>query len=353
MAYTDIDDPSAYFQTKLYTAADAYTFDGNSDLAPNWMWIKERNGTNEHNLFDSVRGTTIRLESSASAAEQTSSTTLTAFGSDGFTVGNNGGTGQNGGNYVGWGWKAGTSFTNDASATSVGNIDSQGSVNQTAGFSIIKWSGNGSNDQQIAHGLGAAPAWWIVKRRNADVDWYTVHKSTIADYHDDYFLRLNENTILEGDNNVGTGVPTSSVFFVGNDTLSNASGGEYIAYLFAEKQGYSKVGSYVGNGNANGTFVYTGFKPAFVIAKNSSATTNWQLLDNKRNTFNVVNKVLYPDISNAEATVSGDRLVDFLSNGFKVRNTTTDWNTSGQTIIYMCFAENPFTTSTGVPTTAR
>jgi len=352
MAYTDIDDPSAYFQTKLYTAADAYTFDGNSDLAPNWMWIKERNGTNEHNLFDSVRGTTIRLESSASAAEQTSSTTLTAFGSDGFTVGNNGGTGQNGGNYVGWGWKAGTSFTNDASATSVGNIDSQGSVNQTAGFSIIKWSGNGSNDQQIAHGLGAAPAWWIVKRRNADVDWYTVHKSTIANYYDDYFLRLNDNTVLEGDNNVGTGVPTSSVFFVGNDTLSNASGGEYIAYLFAEKQGYSKFGSYTGNGNADGTFIYTGFKPAWIMVKNASATQNWLIYDDKISPINAITALNFPNQSSAEDSSAGARM-DMLSNGFKLRINHAGENASGNNYIYMAFAEQPFVTSTGVPATAR
>jgi len=353
MAYTDIDDPSAYFQTKLYTAADAYTFDGNSDLAPNWMWIKERNGTNEHNLFDSVRGTTIRLESSASAAEQTSSTTLTAFGSDGFTVGNNGGTGQNGGNYVGWGWKAGTSFTNDASATSVGNIDSQGSVNQTAGFSIIKWSGNGSNDQQIAHGLGAAPAWWIVKRRNADVDWYTVHKSTIADYHDDYFLRLNENTILEGDNNVGTGVPTSSVFFVGNDTLSNASGGNYIAYLFAEKKGYSKFGSYIGNNDNDGAFVYLGFKPAFVLIKIiDTQTDNWIMQDNKRNPFNLAtSQRLRANTNGAEFSSSNE--IDLLSNGFKCHGADGEINGSGAKYIYMAFAEQPFVTSTGIPATAR
>jgi len=353
MAYTDIDDPSAYFQTTLYTGnggTQTITNGGNSDLQPNWIWTKVRSETGSHRLVDTVRGITKPLFSNGTDAEG-DETNYSAFNSDGFSLVNNS-LNENNRTYVAWQWKAGTSFTNDASATSVGNIDSQGSVNQTAGFSIIKWSGNGSNDQQIAHGLGAAPAWWIVKRRNADVDWYTVHKSTIANYYDDYFLRLNDNTVLEGDNNVGTGVPTSSVFFVGNDTLSNASGGEYIAYLFAEKKGYSKFGSYIGNGNADGTFVYTGFKPAWIMVKNISATQNWLIYDNKISPVNTITALNFPNQNGAEDPSAGARM-DMLSNGFKLRINHAGENASGNNYIYMAFAEQPFVTSTGVPANAR
>jgi len=353
MAYTEIDDPSAYFQTTLYTGnggTQTITNGGNSDLQPNWIWTKVRSETGSHRLVDTVRGLAKPLFSNGNDAEG-DETNYSAFNSDGFSLVNNS-LNENNRTYVAWQWKAGTSFTNDASATSVGNIDSQGSVNQTAGFSIIKWSGNGSNDQQIAHGLGAAPAWWIVKRRNADVDWYTVHKSTIANYYDDYFLRLNDNTVLEGDNNVGTGVPTSSVFFVGNDTLSNASGGEYIAYLFAEKQGYSKFGSYTGNGNVDGTFVYTGFKPAWTMIKKTSGADNWVIDDGTRSPFNLMENTLYANLSNAEYT-SNLYGIDFLSNGFKIKDDDGNYNSSGGTYIYLAFAEQPFVTSTGIPATAR
>jgi len=353
MAFTDIDDPSVYFQTTLYTGnggTQTITNGGNSDLQPNWIWTKVRSETGSHRLVDTVRGLAKPLFSNGNDAEG-DETNYSAFNSDGFSLVNNS-LNENNRTYVAWQWKAGTSFSNDASATSVGNIDSQGSVNQTAGFSIIKWSGNGSNDQQIAHGLGAAPAWWIVKRRNADVDWYTVHKSTIANYYDDYFLRLNDNTVLEGDNNVGTGVPTSSVFFVGNDTLSNASGGEYIAYLFAEKQGYSKFGSYTGNGNADGTFIYTGFKPAWIMVKNASATQNWLIYDDKISPINAITALNFPNQSSAEDSSAGARM-DMLSNGFKLRINHAGENASGNNYIYMAFAEQPFVTSTGVPATAR
>jgi len=350
MAYTDIDDPSAYFQTKLYTAAGTYTFDGNSDLAPNWMWIKERNGTNEHNLFDSVRGTTKRLESSTTAAEQTSSTTLTAFGSDGFTVGNNGGTGQNGGNYVGWGWKAGTSFTNDASSTSIGSIDSAGSVSTDAGFSIVSYTGTGAN-ATIAHGLGAKPQVIFTKSRDTAQNWLVQHKYSIGSdgWTDSLVLNLT-NTADDDASYWNDTEPTSTVFSVGSSALSNKSSDSLIAYLFAEKQGYSKFGSYKGNGNANGTFVYTGFKPAWVMTKISSATGQWGIADNKRGVA-PSGEFLFADSSGA--TNDAPNNFDFTAQGFKPRADYAAMNTSGATYIFMAFAEQPFVTSTGVPATAR
>jgi len=350
MAYTTIDDPSKYFQTKLYTAADTYTFDGNSDMQPDWMWIKERNGTNEHNLFDSVRGTTKRLESSTTAAEQTSSTTLTAFGSDGFTVGNNGGTGQNGGNYVGWGWKAGTSFTNDASSTSIGSIDSAGSVSTDAGFSIVSYTGTGAN-ATIAHGLGAKPQVIFTKSRDTAQNWLVQHKYSIGSdgWTDSLVLNLT-NTADDDASYWNDTEPTSTVFSVGSSALSNKSSDSLIAYLFAEKQGYSKFGSYKGNGNANGTFVYTGFKPAWVMTKISSATGQWGIADNKRGVA-PSGEFLFADSSGA--TNDAPNNFDFTAQGFKPRADYAAMNTSGATYIFMAFAEQPFVTSTGVPATAR
>ena len=346
MAYTEIDDPSVYFQIKLYTAADAYTFDGNSDMQPDWMWIKERNGTNEHNLFDSVRGTTKRLETSTTAAEQTSSTTLTAFGSDGFTVGNNPGTGQNGGNYVGWGWKAGTSFSNSAGANGA-NLASTGSVSTTAGFSIVSFTGNRDATRTVFHGLGVVPKMIIFKNLEGTNGW-TIYNETIGNAKK---LTLN-NTSAAGNCTAcfASTTPTAAVFTVGDDGDTNGGGEAMIAYCFADVQGYSKVGSYVGNGNADGTYVYTGFKPAWIMFKQTNTTSNWTIYDTTRDTFNVMEDKIHPNTNGAESDFTG---LDSLSNGFKFRTTEGTFNASGGSFIFMAFAEQPFVTSTGVPATAR
>jgi len=328
MAYTDIDDPSAYFQTKLYTEAGAYTFDGNSDMQPDFVWIKERNGTNEHNLFDSVRGTTKRLESSTNAAEQTSSTTLTAFGSDGFTVGNNPGTGQNGGNYVGWGWKK----------------------SATPGFDIVAFTGNGSA-RTISHSLSAVPKMYIVKNRSTgSTQWRVYHASLGATKH----MALDATQAVGDAASVFNDTePTSSVFSVGTDDAANKNGDSLIAYLFADKQGYSKFGSYIGNGNVNGSYIHLGFKPAFVLIKRAigDAGEGWSIFDNARSPFNKMLNELRADVASAEST--SNHTMEFYSNGFKIPRAGGGINTSGDTHIYMAFAEQPFVTSTGVPATAR
>ena len=346
MAYTEIDDPSVYFQIKLYTAADAYTFDGNSDMQPDWMWIKERNGTNEHNLFDSVRGTTKRLETSTTAAEQTSSTTLTAFGSDGFTVGNNPGTGQNGGNYVGWGWKAGTSFSNSAGANGA-NLASTGSVSTTAGFSIVSFTGNRDATRTVFHGLGVVPKMIIFKNRASTNGW-TIYNETIGNAKK---LTLN-NTSAAGNCTAcfASTTPTAAVFTVGDDGDTNGGGEAMIAYCFADVKGYSKFGSYAANENVDGTFIYLGFKPAWIMLKQSNLTRDWHMFDNKRSTSNAVSKYLRPNVNGAED--SGEEYVDFLSNGFKIKNTGNRFNDADGTYIFMAFAEQPFVTSKGVPATA-
>ena len=219
-------------------------------------------------------------------------------------------------------------------------------ANQDAGFSIVTYTTAGSA-ATIGHGLGAKPDVILLKKRNGAIGWLVRHVSTGTSY-------LSLNSTIAATSNPGptwtTTEPTTSVYSIGTSTDVNINGGEYVAYCFASKQGYSKFGGYVGNGSADGTFVYTGFKPAFVMMKNSSVGASWHMVDNKRLDYNPTKKVLYANLSNAEGTE--DR-VDLLSNGFKLRTTNTEVNGNGYNIIYMAFAENPFTTSTGIPTTAR
>jgi len=353
MAYTDIDDPSVYFQTTLYTGnggTNAITNTGNSDLQPDWIWFKRRDGADNNILFDVVRGVTKGIYSDLTNAEDNLADSLASFNSDGFTLGADTGSGGsiNGNNetYASWQWKAGTSFTNDASGTSVGSIDSAGSVNTDAGFSVISYTGTGSNGT-IAHGLGVVPAWIIHKRKDDASGWVVWHKSIGTN-----ITELNETGAAQGGSSYINGtVPTSSVFSVGTSGDINASGGTYIAYCFAEKKGYSKFGSYVANsGGANSTFVYLGFKPAWIMVKKSSGTQSWYIGDNKRLGYNPKNENVNADTNGVE--FSQDNW-DVLSNGFKIKNNGAGVGTGGDTYIYMAFAEQPFVTSTGVPATAR
>jgi hypothetical protein len=348
MAYTTIDDPSVYFQIKLYTAAGAYTFDGNSDMQPDWMWIKELNGTNEHNLFDSVRGVTNGIESSTNAAQFDRNTTLTAFGSDGFTVGNNGGTGQNGGNYVGWGWKVNGS----GSENTVGDLTVTAlSVNQTAGISIGKitdgFTSTSSNSETVGHGLGAIPQVIIVKNTEATGDWQVYH----VGIGNTKKIRLNSTGAGADSTLFDNTTPTSSVWSVRGGDF--ATGEDVVFYAFAEKQGYSKFGNYLGTAGNNGDapFIYTGFKPSWFMVKNASATSAWEIYDSKSLGYNDQNHQLRANANDALSAVSD--YVDFVSNGIKIRHNSTGINEDGDNFIYMAFAENPFVTSTGVPATAR
>ena len=346
MAYTTIDDPTLYFSSTIWTGNGvddrAIGIDG-TGMQPDFVWIKSRNDTDNHRLVDSVRGATKHLESDNTSAEQTSSNVKT-FTSTGVTLSTNGAVNANSELYASWSWKAGTSFTNDASATGIGTIDSTGSVNQDAGFSICSYTGTGSAGT-IKHGLSAAPNFMIVKNRDAARSW-NVYFGDPTDY-----MYLNDTAAAADYNEIWNDTaPTTSVFSVGTDNGVNQSGEKYIAYIFAEKKGYSKFGSYTGNGNNDGTFVYTGFKPAFVMNKLSSGADNWLISDNKRLGYNEKNQQLFPNLSNAEQT---NVRYDLYSNGFKVVNNNGEINTSGATYIYMAFAENPFVTSTGVPACAR
>ena len=330
--YTTIDDPSAYFQTTLYTgngSTNAITNSGNSDLQPDWVWIKKRSATENHALYDSVRGTTKTLYSNLTEAEYTESTSLTAFGSDGFTLGADGIVNANTGTYVSWNWKE----------------------SATAGFDIVSYTGN-SSVRTISHNCGAIPKMMIVKKRSDGDNWSVYHQGTGAGN----FTILNTTAASAGSSTMWNNTtPTASVFSLGNKGEVNANGQTFIAYLFADIKGYSKFGSYTGNGNADGTFVFCGFKPACIIIKGAvsgagDAAQNWEIYDNKRLGYNVDNNNLNPNTSGAEST--GDRL-DIVSNGFKIRVNSDGVNDNGSTYIYMAFAENPFVTSSGVPATAR
>jgi hypothetical protein len=345
MAYTTVDNPELYFQTKLYTGnsgTNAITLDGSENMQPDWIWIKERGATGFHVLTDVVRGITKQLYTNDNQVENTNSFSITAIGSNGFTLGNRADVNNNSDTYVAWNWLAGGT----ASSNTDGSITSTVSANTTSGFSIVSYSGTGSN-LDFGHGLGAVPDWFMIKNRDVDQAWRVYHKSMGFTKR----LVLSE-TGAESASAVGlNGSPSSSLIYLDTSTdCTNASGQDYICYAFAEKKGYSKFGSYIGNGSTDGTFVYTGFRPAFVMFKSTSTTGGWEIHDNKRDTFNPSSKRLFPHLSNAEAT---EDYVDFVSNGFKFRTTDATGNTGGTTYIYMAFASEPFTTSTGIPCTAR
>jgi hypothetical protein len=352
MAYTDIDNPSeTAFNTVLYTgngsAGQAITGVG---FQPDLTWIKNRSADENHSLTDSVRGVTKTLRSDTHIAETTDSQGQTAFGTDGFSVGSEPKINGSGNSIVAWNWKAGTAFSNDASSTGVGSIDSVGSINTTTGFSIITYNGT-DGTETVAHGLGVAPDFIWFKRRNADKNNVAYHSAlgNTKSVYPDNTSAASTNYDYFADTS-----PTSSVFTIKKDedyTETNQSGGTYVAWCFAEKKGYSKFGSYIGNVNANGNFVYLGFKPAFVLVKLYGQSGSWWMWDNKRNTANPITQGLSPDTSNAESAPY-TAAMDFLSNGFKIREGGSDINRSTG-LIYMAFAEQPFVTSTGVPATAR
>ena len=360
MAYTTIDDPSKYFQIATWTGSastDTITFGGNSDLQLDLLWSKCRSNGHSHALMDTSRVTSgdyLPLFADTTDVEQTTyDSELQSILSDGFTVGTQPHAGGDGKTYVGYGWKAngGSTTTNDASATSVGTIDSVYQANTTAGFSIVTYSGSGSAGT-IAHGLGVTPNWVMIKNRGSSTRGWIVYHDKSHGTPEENFTLLNTNAAVADLDRMNDTAPTSTVFSVSDDTHVNNGSDTYVAYCFANVQGYSKFGSYKGNNNANGPFVYTGFKPAWLLIKNvSSAGNSWVLLDNKRQGFNVENDFLFPNATDAESANLSNHGFDFLSNGFKNRG--TGQNDDGDTFVYMAFAEHPFVSSKGVPATAR
>ena len=345
--------PAQNMAVSLYTGTGATQSISNAvngvSFQPDWVWIKSRNAAQTHGLFDSNRGVQKLLQSNSTAAELTSSAYLTAFDSGGFSLGTTQFLNGSGDTFVGWQWKAGgTAVTNTA-----GSITSSVSANTTAGFSVVTYTGNGTSNATVGHGLGVAPSFFIIKNRSSATDWPVYHKSLPSHDGGNYptnSLRLNTTGALA--NTLGLWVaPTSTVIQIddgqlsaGNRPLVNTNGSNYVAYCFAPIAGYSAFGSYTGNASTDGPFVYLGFRPRFIMIKRSSdGTNNWEVRDTARDTYNTADDRLFPNTSSAED--ANNEGVDFLSNGFKVRNSGSGCNASGATYIYAAFAENPFKNS--------
>jgi hypothetical protein len=332
------------------TVMDATTYTGTGAslsvtnagaFKPDFVWVKGRSGATDHAWYDSVRGTTKQIESNTQTAETTEATGLTAFGTSGFTVGSLAQMNTSAATYVGWQWQAGQGST--TTGTGTGGITSvTQSVNATAGFSIVTYTGSGSNGT-VTHGLGVAPKMIIVRIRNGTTNNWRVYNSSLTSAS--YFLYLN-GTQPEGSDATlwNSTAPTSSVFSLGTNGDVNASTYNYVAYCWSEIAGFSKFGKYTGNGSSDGTFVYTGFRPKFVMIKSINLSDeNWTIFDTSRNTYNLTDLQLFPNLTNADlnGTARG-AVLDLLSNGFKLRGTNGEVNSSSGTYIYMAFAENPF-----------
>ena len=365
MAYTTIDDASKHFQITLYTGSGSSTQNvvngGNSNLQPDWVWVKHRGATRWHRLIDSQRGVSKNLYSNEDDAEGTEAS-VTAFNSDGFSLGTD--TGSDGWNedsdaHVAWQWKA-NGGTATATGTESGNNPAYSvQANQTAGFSIVTYTGTGA-EGDVTHGLGGKPDFILIHVRNGEGDepWPTWHKDLVdADADNGGYIYANTtgqdqatSVFYEGD-----AISNTVVAFKGGNANVNADGKNYVMYCFRGIQGYSKFGRYTSNNNANGVFVWTGFKPKFVVIKKATATGEWHVLDTERDTTapgNPVDRDLYWSGNYAEG--SGAQFTDFLSNGFKLRSAHTGSNgeSTSEAFIYIAFAEHPFVSSKGTPTTA-
>ena len=341
MSFTNgLDNPELYFQTVLWTgngsSSRSITLDGSEDMQPDWVWIKARAGsesTQQHYVYDVVRGATKYIQTSSTNVEGTKSNGLSAFASDGFTIGDDNANNASSNTYVAWCWKE----------------------SPTAGFDIVAYSGTGNNaTANISHSLSAVPEFMWIKCRTSNKNNTNYHVS----------LGNTKSFYMDETNAASTSydywadtTPTSSVFTVKDDgsydEVNAASDQTFIAWLWSGKQGFSKLGSYIGNGNDDGAFVYTGFRPAFVMTKRTDGISHWLMKDNKRDPFNVSDTLLVANDSDSESNWGTGRKIDFLSNGFKARSTSTGLNVSGSSYIYMAFAESPFVNSKGIPTNAR
>ena len=340
-----IDKPNLHFNTVLYTGNGSTQSITGVGFQPDWLWIKERSDGSSHAVMDAVRGNNKKIMPNTNDAESTETQYITSFNSDGFSIGQNNGINQSGQTNVAWNWKA----NGQGSSNTDGSINTTyTSANTTAGFSIVKYTGNQTNGATVGHGLGAVPKMIIIKNLN-DAEHWTVYHDKLSTGHQ---LYLNISNAQNDDaSEYYDTTPTSSVFTLGNSDRTNNVNIPYIAYCFAEKKGFSKFGSYTGNGNADGAFVYTGFKPAFVIIKCFSESQDWVMFDNKRDPHNVVAEYLRPNQANAAS--SGTNYMDFTSNGIKHRVNDTWTNGNNKNYIYMAFAENPIVGSNNIPATAK
>ena len=331
-AYTTIDNPELYFQSKIWSGNNSgsgisITLDGDENMQPDLVWVKSRDATHAHVLYDSVRTSPAKylLQPNTNVAERTAA--IGSFDSDGVTFSDSDGFYNGSDTYVGWFWKE----------------------SADAGLDLVSFAGN-DTARTISHSLSAVPNMMILKDRDAANDWFVYHSGNTSAPETDYF-KLNSTAATADLNTLWNDTsPTTSVFTIGTNGNINTTGNDYIAFLFANKQGFSKFGKYIGNSSTNGPFVYLGFRPAFIIGKVVSDTNDWFMFDNKRNPFNPVDDSLYPNTAAVENT---NHTIDFLSNGFKINDSDGTVNSDGNTMIYMAFAESPFVNSNGIPNNAR
>ena len=339
-----IADPGKYFKTVLYTGDDGDSIKITSvGFKPDLVWVKKRTGGSQnHTLYDSVRGVDKRLMPNVTNGESSVTDYIRSFDENGFSIGGNNFVNDSGQDYVAWCWKAGGAAVTNTS----GSLTSQVSANTTAGFSIVTYTGTASN-ATVGHGLGKKPSFIILKESyspgNSYSNWQVYHSSLGATQR----LQLSVSDAADTTSNIWNDTePTSDVFSIGTSGAMSENGGTYVAYCWAEIEGFSKFGKYIGNGNSDGPFVYLGFKPAWVLIKRTTTDGYyWTLFDNARKPTNPVNHTLNPDQVNAEVTDGGNGQIDFLSNGFKCRNTDGGINSDGVTYVYMAFAESPFQTA--------
>ena len=345
MAYTTINKSTDYFNTKLYTGNGSTQTISSVGFQPDWVWTKQRSGTEHHNLNDAVRGATKVIFPNLTNAEQTVSNLITGFVSDGFSVADNAGANNNGSTYVSWNWKA----NGQGSSNTDGTINSTyTSANTTSGFSIVTYTGTGSAGT-VGHGLGTTPSMvWIFNRTDGG-NGHVFHKALGSTQYLLHASTLGVQTYAP----VGIGSLTSSTFSVGTVGGVNGSGKNYVAYVFSERKGFSSINSYTGNGNADGTFVYTGFAPKFVLLKITSGSDGWWLVDDKQaNPYPNPNVQMLVANTNAGDNTSVSPFIDIYSNGFKLKSTWSGVNGSGSTYIYMSFGQS-IVGSNNIPCTAR
>ena len=344
MAYISFQ-PQDYFNTVLYNGTGSAQSITGVGFQPDWLWQKSRSNSQDGRIFDAVRGGSKLIYPSLTNAESTNAQLITSFDSDGFTMGSSGSNvNDSGTTNVAWNWKA----NGQGSSNTDGSINTTyTSASTTSGFSISTYTGTGAN-ATVGHGLGVAPKVVIVKDLSSSGAWRMYTEMTGNESQ----LALDQTSAADSGNTSmwNSTSPTTTTFSIGTHGNVNTSSNNYVAYCFAEKKGFSKFGSYSANNNADGPMIYTGFSPAFVMIKSSNDTRDWCILDNKRPAYNVVNKDLRANETDAESTQ--DRL-DFLSNGFKLRNASGAYNSTGNTYIFMAFAEEPIVSSNGVPAVAR
>ena len=335
--------PKDFFTPFLYTGTGSTNALTGVGFQPDLVWMRDRDTTSNNVLVDSARGVTKVIYSNDTDDEVTTAESLNAFGADGFTVGSNSLVNNSGDDIVAWNWKGGTTsgITTDGSTTIT---PSAYSFSQTAGFSVVAYTGNDTSGAKVAHGLGAVPEVIIVKARSTGEGWCS-YWSVLGNTK---YMILNTNAASATATNRWNDTDPDSVnFTLGNETQVNGSGHTYVAYCFASKKGYSKFSNYIGNGNADGTFVYTGFRPAYVVIKRTDSTASWYIWDNKRDTYNVLVKRLRCDTNQTESENASYK-IDFLANGFKLRQTASELNGSGGDMLYFAFAEFPLVSSNDI-----